>query len=502
MAVSVGNSSFVTDGLVLYYNPTDTKNYTLTEVEVLVVAGGGGGGNYNSAGGGGGGGVVYSRSYAVTPGSGITVSVGSGGVASQGVGPATSPTNGGNSSFGSITAIGGGYGSPNVQNAVGNGGSGGGGGYTRQLGGTGTSGQGFNGGNGGGTSGAPNYPGGGGGGAGGPGGNAQSTNIAGNGGKGFPCSISGTLRYYGGGGGGSVQSGGVGGSGGIGGGGRGGSSAAGENGAANTGGGGGAGGYSGSTTFNGGSGGSGIVIVRYPGPQKATGGNTITFSDGYTIHTFTSGTSTFTPFSFPTNGTTITGQQDLSGNANSVTSTSVLYRTAENGYLEFDGTNSFMNGFLNLGTDATIEFVAKANWSQNNGGTPIPIAIDGDNYSSGPNIFFFNGTINWNQGDGGSNPFSGSSYPSSSSYVHIMVTNRWSTGISGGASLYINGSLVGTANALDCRTTGSNKLFIGRWHGGGYRVQMNFGILRIYNKALSASEVSQNFNAIRGRYGL
>jgi hypothetical protein len=33
-------------------------------------------------------------------------------------------------------------------------------------------------------------------------------------------------------------------------------------------------------------GGSGIVIVRYAGPPRATGG-TITQSGGYTIHTFT-----------------------------------------------------------------------------------------------------------------------------------------------------------------------------------------------------------------------
>jgi hypothetical protein len=38
-------------------------------------------------------------------------------------------------------------------------------------------------------------------------------------------------------------------------------------------------------------GGSGIVIIRYTGPQIVSGG-TITSSGGYTIHTFT-GTGTF-----------------------------------------------------------------------------------------------------------------------------------------------------------------------------------------------------------------
>ncbi len=36
-----------------------------------------------------------------------------------------------------------------------------------------------------------------------------------------------------------------------------------------------------------GNGGSGVVIIRYPGPQLATGG-TITSVGGYTIHTFMS----------------------------------------------------------------------------------------------------------------------------------------------------------------------------------------------------------------------
>lgn len=59
----------------------------------------------------------------------------------------------------------------------------------------------------------------------------------------------------------------------------------------NTGGGGGA---ARTTVSNqsGGAGGSGIVVVRYPGATKATGG-TITSVNGFTIHTFT-GNGTFT----------------------------------------------------------------------------------------------------------------------------------------------------------------------------------------------------------------
>ena len=61
-------------------------------------------------------------------------------------------------------------------------------------------------------------------------------------------------------------------------------------GTANTGGGGGAG--TAGNSGNGKAGGSGIVIVRYSGSQRGSGG-TVTTTGGYTYHVFTSG-GTFT----------------------------------------------------------------------------------------------------------------------------------------------------------------------------------------------------------------
>ena len=121
------------------------------------------------------------------------------------------------------------------------------------------------------------YSSGGGGGAGGAGGNQTNCYGAGaTGGAGKTWSINGTCYAGGGSAGGehtnnsTAQCGGKGGG-------------SDQHGDANTGGGGG-GGVQGATGSNGG---SGIVIIRYSGAPRATGG-TITFSGGYTIHTFTS----------------------------------------------------------------------------------------------------------------------------------------------------------------------------------------------------------------------
>lgn len=248
----------------------------LTTVDVLVVAGGGAGHNNNS-GGGGAGGLIYRPGFPVSPGGSVSVTVGNGGVGDN--------ANGAPSSFGSLTAIGGGGGTQWAQGLAGNpGGSGGGGsgnptGVSRAPGGSGTqSGRpgdsgtyGF--GNPGGIGAhvaSGDGGGGGGGGAGAAGGEAfhpssRSWGNGGTGGIGRQYDISGSNVYYAGGGGG-----GAGGSpgpsitlapGGQGGGGRGGAAAQSQNGlpaTANTGGGGGGGDNSAP-----GSGGSGIVIVRY-----------------------------------------------------------------------------------------------------------------------------------------------------------------------------------------------------------------------------------------------
>jgi hypothetical protein len=264
-------------GNISYYGPytvhTFTGSATFTpsfngQVEVLVVAGGGGGGANHGGGGGGAGGLLYTSAYGVSAGSGITVTVGSGGAIAG---------NGSNSVFGGLTTIGGGLGASEGANNGGNGGSGGGGtGFsTATNGGLGTPGQGFDGGKGGFPDTSAVYgSGGGGGGASAPGTDGKEgqnvSGSAGNGGDGLPYSINGFSTYYAGGGGGGYWGDnltyyGVGGLGGGGNGGAGGSASTllptpGVNG---LGGGGGGARGDGSLPRPGSVGGSGIVIVRY-----------------------------------------------------------------------------------------------------------------------------------------------------------------------------------------------------------------------------------------------
>jgi hypothetical protein len=268
---------------------TGESSFTLAfnvPIEYLVIAGGGGGAS-GGGGGGGAGGLLFGTA-SVIENTSYTITVGAGGAGGVGVNLA-GLTGGGSSISGTDVSVnvtgGGGGGKPGGAPTIG--GSGGGAGRASTTGASGIAGQGYAGGN---TSGNDSSAGGGG--AGGVGQDKVSVSTSGAGGIGVESSITGTATYYAGGGGGSGYSGAgatTPGAGGLGGGGSGGAlsgNGTGISGTAYTGGGGGAGSYIGGSN-SGGAGGSGIVIIRYLGTTKATGG-TITSNGGYTIHTFTS----------------------------------------------------------------------------------------------------------------------------------------------------------------------------------------------------------------------
>ena len=275
--------SITTSGGFRIHTFTSSGTFGLTystAVQYLVIAGGAGVGTRRHSGGGGAGGYRCSVSgetsgggasaetAAVLSAANYTVTVGAGGASSNGPSNSNSNVqNGNNSVFGTITSLGGGFGST-YGSSAGSGGCGGGAGSesgTSFSPGSGTSGQGYAGGDG-----QNNVGGGAGGGGGGAGavgtagglnGNTGGTANGGAGGVGQASSINGssTTRAGGGGGGGDTSgSAGSGGSGGGGNGANGGSSP--QSGSANTGGGAGGGGSDGRTHPNGG---SGIVIVRY-----------------------------------------------------------------------------------------------------------------------------------------------------------------------------------------------------------------------------------------------
>jgi hypothetical protein len=91
----------------------------------------------------------------------------------------------------------------------------------------------------------------------------------------------------------------------------------------------------------------------------------------------------------------------------------------------------------------------------------------------------------------------------------LVAYNRWlyitqtTSVIENAMKTYVNGNLVSTVSLAGETPNGGNGFLIGRGFFGGVRnYNGRVGFLRVYSKRLTATEITQNFNALRGRYGI
>ena len=86
-----------------------------------------------------------------------------------------------------------------------------------------------------------------------------------------------------------------------------------------------------------------------------------------------------------------------------------------------------------------------------------------------------------------------------------QIVYVWTNGATKTLQTYINGASIGSDNhTLNSILNTPSNLYIGSYNGGEYAQWMNgrIGITRLYNSALTASQVLQNYNTNRGLYGL
>jgi hypothetical protein len=528
----------VTNGLVLELDAANIKSFGPPIVDILLVGGGGAGG-INLCGAGGGGAVGYFTGFKVSAGTAYSIVVGAGGIVTGNYTP--SGAGGSTTAFGE-TAGGGQGGGQGSVNKSGNAGlmtilaaatQ-----YISAIIGSGNVGgnsAGYNAGSGGGGAGAAALS--------FTSGNSSVGTPATNGGAGLYCNISGYPYYWGGGGGGQgypdyAGSGGIGGGGGggtfalggtnpnvgLGGGSALNSGAAGTQlnnttnggaGGTNTGGGGGAGSHTGGgqTSTTGGAGGTGIVVIRYAGPQKATGG-TITTNNSYTIHTFTT-SGTFTPGA---------NWADISGNNIAGTLTNgPIYSSANGGSIVFDGVNDYIlvpftqANLLASDTSFTVNVILSKT-SKGVGDSTFMFGVRSIANGSNEIALILYGAADSSTDFGfvvGNN--SGMSLSNRGTVVNTLGFHMY-TGVytftsnaSQSVVKYYDGVQVGSV-VSGSGTTGFYKFSDpnggGIWLGGAYAtnnvhiLKGKYASLQIYNRALSADEVTQNFNALRGRYGI
>jgi hypothetical protein len=203
------------------------------------------------------------------------------------------------------------------------------------------------------------------------------------------------------------------------------------------------------------------------------------------------------PKSYPGSGTTWT---DLSGNGNNGTLINgPTYSSANGGSLVFDGVNDFINGVHNTQTNITGDITIEC-WFRltNTRSDWVRIFGKGDStnrtvglwYHQTSSVFLYQryGSTNMNA--------SYSSTVSLNTWYHMVGTSSWNSHI-----LYLNNVVRATSSSGTTFASSTDPYKIGYGNIHTYHIG-NVSNCRIYNRALTASEIQQNFNALRGRFGI
>jgi hypothetical protein len=231
------------------------------------------------------------------------------------------------------------------------------------------------------------------------------------------------------------------------------------------------------------------------GPGNIVTNGLVLYLDAANYQSYVSGSTTWRDLSSSNlSGSLINGPTYSSGNAGSIV---------------FDGTNDYMIGplfdtLLNYSTAGTIEI-----WFN-------LISNPGANYRDVWSFIGSNRTM-WFENDEITNPSpilryvwrlsngslgalsSGISY--SSRAINNVVCNYSTVGGNTNFQIYVNGILIDqTTSAGSLTNDSTSQLKIG-YDTVGYQ-NMRVYSFKIYNRALTASEVLQNYNATKGRFGL
>jgi hypothetical protein len=210
------------------------------------------------------------------------------------------------------------------------------------------------------------------------------------------------------------------------------------------------------------------------------------------------------PKSYPGSGTTWT---DLSGQGNNGTITGAVYT---NGSFDFDGVNDDIvntgTSFLKTNDNVTLEVF----FNHDDGSTGFML-YEGEGDGFGGNVEFHlyvNGNVlnSWFTTSSGDFNLTGSSMTAGTwNYGAVTYENLSSVG-NASSKLYQNGVLVdsGSSATVDLASMPISNFLIGRPYSTslGRRYNGQIAVVRVYNRALTAQEIQQNFNATRSRFSI
>jgi hypothetical protein len=195
--------------------------------------------------------------------------------------------------------------------------------------------------------------------------------------------------------------------------------------------------------------------------------------------------------------------KDLSGNENNSTlANGVAYSSNNNGLLSFDGVDDHADFFApSLSTTTTVEMFVNLGTSYAG-----KMFFGWSRYD----VYTPSGHIGYNTANSdcyGINATTVTALGLVNNLAHYVFEMRSDVSYTNN-KIYINGVQQTLSQILSTEAAG-NRIFnsgngrIGGWRNDlNYKMVMNCSLFRVYNRALTATEISQNYNALRGRYGI
>ena len=201
--------------------------------------------------------------------------------------------------------------------------------------------------------------------------------------------------------------------------------------------------------------------------------------------------------SYPGSGTNVI---DLKGSSN-MTLSGTTFESTNNGIFNFDGSDDFgsISGVssLNFGTDdLTYSVWVKASFSSSNRyfiGTFTDPTTNNGGIAMGVHISQYPSWRVW---------FSGTYFNPGTAAI---VDGEWHNFVlirnSGTAQVYVDGVADGEGVDMSLKSiTNSAAIQVGRLMNGLEYWNGKINLFQIYNRALSTSEVAQNYNALKNRF--
>jgi hypothetical protein len=208
--------------------------------------------------------------------------------------------------------------------------------------------------------------------------------------------------------------------------------------------------------------------------------------------------------------------RDLAGSNNGTLTNGPTFSNANGGSLVFDGVDDFAeitnNNSLSFGSgEFTIEVFFKPKVSQTGGNFPAiinksigdftnPVSTGG---VTGWILFWISNRYEFRLGDS-STTFDSITFPSlvtnDDTWRYLAVTIPADSNLIKG---YYNGNIVITGTKTLTNSTNTNvSLTINSWRQFGRRLNSQTASVKLYNRALSPTEILQNYNATKGRFRL